>query len=51
LIEINFFKTRLPKAVMPDLIRHPELIYAFFLDSGSEAGMTSRFATAEFCFA
>jgi hypothetical protein len=60
MVAINRFKAELTKSVMPDwrsLSRHglsrghPELIYAFFLDSGSEAGMTSRFATTEFCFA
>jgi len=40
LIEINNFKAELVEPVMPDLIRHPELMCAFFLDSGSEAGMT-----------
>jgi len=39
------FKDRLAVAVMPDLIRHPESLRPYFLDSGSEAGMTSCLAT------
>ena len=44
LIKVNY-KAELAMTVMPDLNRHPGLICAYSLDSGSEAGMTSRLAT------